>query len=114
MSLIPYRGRDIKGDVEVLPVRRGYTEDKDEILGRLRKVEGQVRGLQRMIEEDKYCIDVVTQISAANSALRRVAVSLLDGHLATCVVEAVRSGSDEERSRKVSEATAAIDRLLKG
>jgi CsoR family transcriptional regulator, copper-sensing transcriptional repressor len=93
---------------------RGYTAEKDEVLSRLRKVEGQIRGLQRMIEDDRYCIDVVTQISAASSGLRRVAVSLLADHLTMCVAEAARSGSNRERGEKIAEATAVVDRLLKG
>jgi DNA-binding FrmR family transcriptional regulator len=88
---------------------RGYYEDKDELVGRLRKVEGQVRGLQRMIERDDYCIDILTQISAANNALKKVAVALLDDHLRHCVIEA-RSG---DQADMVSEATAAIERLVK-
>ena len=87
----------------------GYTPSKDELLARLRRVEGQVRGIERMVDEDAYCIDVLTQISAANSALRRVAVGLLHDHLGHCVAEA-RSGDGADR---VAEATAAIDRLLK-
>jgi len=88
---------------------RGYYEDKDELLGRLRKIEGQVRGLQRMIERDDYCIDILTQISAASNALKKVAVALLDDHIRHCVVDA-RPG---EQSDMVSEATAAIERLVK-
>jgi CsoR family transcriptional regulator, copper-sensing transcriptional repressor len=91
---------------------RGYVEHKDEVLARLRRVEGQVRGVQRMVSEDEYCIDVLTQISAASSALKQVAVSLLDDHVRHCVAEAARDGG-EKRDAKVSEATAAIERLLK-
>lgn len=93
---------------------RGYSENKDEIVGRLRKIEGQIRGLQRMVERDTYCIDIITQISAASSGLRRVAVSLLDDHLTNCVAEAAGSTSSRERSERVAEATAAVARLLKG
>ncbi len=89
----------------------GYTADKQELQSRLRRIEGQVRGLQRMVDEDAYCIDVLTQISAANAALRKVAVALLDDHLRHCVRDAA---SDDARSDAiVTEATAAIDRLLK-
>ena len=91
---------------------RGYTMDRDEYLTRLRKIEGQMRGLQRMIENDDYCIDVVTQIGAATSALKSVAVGLLDQHVRTCVVTAAKS-SDEERDEKLTEASRAIERLLK-
>src|SRR5919197_2025856 len=90
---------------------RGYSDDKDAVLKRLRRVEGQVRGLQRMVEEDTYCIDVLTQISAVNAALRKVAVALLDDHLRHCVRDA--SSDDAGGEAIITEATAAIDRLLK-
>jgi len=93
-------------------VRRGYSEDKDEILGRLRKIEGQVRGLQRMIEEDKYCIDVLTQVAAATRALQAFSLELLAEHLGSCVVDAARAG-DGEAEIKVREATDAIARLVR-
>lgn len=89
---------------------RGYYDDKDDYKARLRRVEGQVRGLQRMVEEDKYCIDILTQISAVNSALKRVAVSLLDDHIRHCVVEGTSGMTEGEM---VTEATAAIARLVK-
>jgi len=76
---------------------RGYTEDKDAYLKRLRRIEGQVRGLQRMVEEDVYCIDVLTQVSAVTRALQAVALGLLEEHLGHCVTEAVRAGGDEGR-----------------
>jgi len=88
----------------------GYAQSKAQVLARLRRVEGQIRGLQRMVDDDTYCIDVLTQISAASAALRSVAVALLDDHLRHCV----RAAADDERSEAiVTEATAAIDRLLK-
>jgi DNA-binding FrmR family transcriptional regulator len=87
---------------------RGYYQDKAEILGRLRRIEGQVRGLQRMVEQDEYCIDILTQITAASNALKRVAVGLLDDHLRHCVMEGTEEGKD-----MVREATAAIERLIK-
>ena len=90
---------------------RGYYENKTDILGRLRKIEGQLRGLQRLVEEDTYCIDIMTQISAAQSGLRKVAVRLLDDHIHHCVAESISSGDDA--GTKISEATAAIERLLK-
>ena len=90
-------------------MKHGY--DKDALVKRLHRIEGQVRGLERMVEEDRYCIDVLTQISAVNAALRKVAVALLDDHLRHCVRDAA---SDDARSDAiVTEATAAIDRLLK-
>jgi CsoR family transcriptional regulator, copper-sensing transcriptional repressor len=90
---------------------RGYTQSKDQLLSRLRRVEGQVRGLQRMVDEDAYCIDVLTQISAANATLRSVAVALLEGHLRHCVRDA--AGDDDRSDAIVTEATDAINRLLK-
>jgi CsoR family transcriptional regulator, copper-sensing transcriptional repressor len=90
----------------------GYTSDKDDYRRRLRRVEGQVRGLQRMIEEDAYCIDVLTQVSAATRALQSVAVSLLDEHLRHCVAEAVEAGGPEA-GQKITEATRAIERLVR-
>jgi len=90
----------------------GYTDDKDAYLKRLRRIEGQVRGIARMIEDDKYCIDVLTQVSAATKALEAVALGLLDEHLKHCVTEAVAQGGDVA-DRKVAEASAAIARLVK-
>ncbi|HEX7167390.1 MAG TPA: metal-sensitive transcriptional regulator [Acidimicrobiales bacterium] len=86
--------------------------EKDDLLRRLRRVEGQVRGLAQMVEDDRYCIDVLTQISAATKALQSVAVGLLDGHLRTCVADAVVQGG-AEADTKLTEATAAVERLLK-
>ena len=86
--------------------------DKDAIRARLRRVEGQVRGLQRMVDEDAYCIDVLTQVSAASRALQAVALELLDAHLDTCVREAIDRGGPEA-DEKLVEASAAIARLVK-
>jgi len=91
---------------------RGYTDDKEAVLKRLRRIEGQVRGLQRMVDEDAYCIDVLTQISAATRALESVAIELLGDHIGHCVRNAVRAGGDEA-DEKVAEATAAIARLVR-
>jgi DNA-binding FrmR family transcriptional regulator len=85
---------------------------KDELLQRLRRIEGQVRGIGQMVEADRYCIDVLTQISAAGRALQGVAVGLLNDHLSHCVVEAAAAGGTEA-GQKVGEATAAIERLLR-
>jgi DNA-binding FrmR family transcriptional regulator len=90
----------------------GYEMNKDELLRRLRRVEGQVRGLQQMVDQDRYCIDVLTQISAATKALQRVAVGMLDDHMRHCVADAVARGG-RDADRKLAEATAAVDRLLK-
>ena len=91
---------------------RGYSGHKEEVQRRLRRIEGQVRGLQRMVEEDAYCIDVLTQISAATRALQSVALELLDDHLGHCVSEAIASGGPEAEA-KVAEASAAIARLVR-
>jgi len=90
----------------------GYTANKDDYLKRLRRVEGQVRGLQKMVEDDKYCIDVLTQISAATKALQAVALGLLDEHMAGCMVEAAKAGG-READAKVREASDAIARLVR-
>jgi CsoR family transcriptional regulator, copper-sensing transcriptional repressor len=91
---------------------RGYTQGKDDYLKRLRRIEGQVRGLQRMIEEDTYCIDILTQISAATKALQSVAIALLEEHLGHCVTEAIEQGGPEATA-KVREASEAIARLVR-
>ncbi|WP_372736651.1 metal-sensitive transcriptional regulator [Nocardioides sp.] len=90
----------------------GYSSEKQALLNRLRRVEGQVRGLHRMIEEDTYCIDVLTQVSAATRALENVALSLLDEHLRHCVLDAARVGG-EEAEAKLTEAHQAITRLVR-
>ena len=90
----------------------GYTHDKDNYLRWLRRIEGQVRGLQRMIEEDKYCIDILTQVSAVTSALQSVALGLLEDHLGHCVAEATAEGG-YVAAEKVREASEAIARLVK-
>ncbi len=90
----------------------GYSANKDDYLKRLRKVEGQVRGLQKMVEDDKYCIDILTQVSAATKALQSVALGLLDEHMAGCVVEAAQLGA-READIKVREASEAIARLVR-
>jgi CsoR family transcriptional regulator, copper-sensing transcriptional repressor len=87
---------------------RGYYEDKDGLLARLRRIEGQIRGLQKMVENDTYCIDILTQITAASNALKKVAVGLLDSHIRHCVVEGSEEGKD-----MIREATMAIERLVK-
>jgi DNA-binding FrmR family transcriptional regulator len=91
---------------------RGYTQDKDAYLKRLRRIEGQVRGLQRMVEEDVYCIDVLTQVSAVTRALQAVAIGLLEDHLGHCVTQAVERGGPEAEE-KVKEAAAAVSRLVR-
>ncbi len=90
----------------------GYDDKKDKIARRLARIEGQVRGVQRMVDEDKYCIDILDQIAAVTKALRAVSVELLDGHLSHCVSEALLEGG-EAADAKVAEASAAIGRLVR-
>lgn len=90
----------------------GYSINRDDYLKRLGRIEGQVRGIARMIESDEYCIDVLTQISAVTNALRRVGLGLLDEHLGSCVRAAVESEPDHG-DEKIAEAMGAIDRLLR-
>ena len=92
---------------------RGYTMNKDDYIKRLRRIEGQVRGLQRMIDEDIYCIDVLTQVSAVTKALQSVAVGLLDEHVRHCVRDAALGDDAERADQMVTEATKAIERLVK-
>ena len=91
---------------------RGYTQDKDAYMKRLRRIEGQVRGLQRMVDEDVYCIDVLTQVSAVTRALQAVALGLLEDHLGHCVTQAVEQGGPEA-GQKIREAADAISRLVR-
>jgi DNA-binding FrmR family transcriptional regulator len=90
----------------------GYIHRKDDYLRRLRRIEGQARGLQRMVEEEKYCIDILTQVSAMTKALQSVALGLLEEHMTHCVVDAAVAGG-REAEEKVKEATDAIARLVR-
>ena len=90
----------------------GYSHDKDAVRRRLRRIEGQVRGLQRMIDEESYCIDVLTQVSAVTKALQAVALELLDDHLSHCVADAVAAGG-ADADAKLTEASEAIARLVR-
>ena len=90
----------------------GYQENKDAVLARLKRVEGQVRGIARMVEDDRYCIEVLDQVSAVTRALQAVALELLDDHLSHCVNDAARQGGSAAEE-KISEASAAIARLVK-
>lgn len=90
----------------------GYSDNKDAIHKRLRRIEGQVRGLQRMVDEDKYCIEVLDQVSAVTKALQAVAIELLDDHLSHCVTDAITTGG-RTADRKLAEASAAIARLVR-
>lgn len=90
----------------------GYEMNKDDLLRRLRRIEGQVRGIAQMVEDDRYCIDVLTQVAAATKGLQSVAVGMFDDHLRHCVAEAVAHGGKEAET-KLTEATAAVERLLR-
>lgn len=90
----------------------GYAENKGDYLKRLRRIEGQVRGLQRMVDEDQYCIDILTQVSAVTKALQAVAIGLLEDHLGHCVAEAIAVGGDSA-SAKITEASEAVARLVR-
>jgi CsoR family transcriptional regulator, copper-sensing transcriptional repressor len=90
----------------------GYIQRKDDYLKRLKRIEGQARGLQRMVEEEQYCIDILTQVSAMTKALQAVSLGLLEEHMGHCVVNAARLG-DREAAEKVKEATEAIARLVR-
>lgn len=90
----------------------GYITEKQALLNRLRRIEGQVRGLQRMVDDDTYCIDILTQVSAATKALETVALTLLDEHLRHCVTDAARAGGPEAE-QKITEASEAIARLVR-
>jgi len=92
---------------------RGYTMEKDDYLKRLRRIEGQVRGIQRMVDEDTYCIDVLTQISAVTKALQSVGIGLLEEHVGHCVVQAASEGDEAATKEKIAEATRAIERLVR-
>jgi CsoR family transcriptional regulator, copper-sensing transcriptional repressor len=102
-------GRGIKTEDTV----RGYTMNKDDYLKRLRRIEGQVRGLQRLVGEDTYCIDILTQVSAVNKALQSVAVGLLDEHVRHCVRDAALGDDPEHADEMVVAASRAIERLVK-
>lgn len=99
------------------PHQHGYVSDKAAVLKRLRRVEGQVRGIERLVDDERYCIDVITQISAATSALENIALLLLEDHLTHCVTgaahTAAESGDSSEIDAKIAEATRAITRLVK-
>lgn len=92
--------------------QHGYIHRKDDYLRRLKRIEGQARGLQRMVEEEKYCIDILTQVAAMTKALQAVSIGLVEEHLSHCVVDAARAG-DDEAQEKIAEAVDAISRLVK-
>jgi CsoR family transcriptional regulator, copper-sensing transcriptional repressor len=88
----------------------GYSADKDQVLTRLKRIEGQVRGIQKMVDEERYCIDVLTQVAAVKAALESVSLTLLDSHVEHCVADAIQSGDGRE---KVRELSAAVKRLVR-
>ncbi len=92
---------------------RGYTIKREDYLIRLRRIEGQVRGLQRMVESDKYCMDILTQLASVTAALESVAVGLVDEHLRHCVMDAAILGDDQARDAKLTEAVRAVSRLVR-
>jgi CsoR family transcriptional regulator, copper-sensing transcriptional repressor len=91
----------------------GYSENKDALIKRLHRIEGQVRGIERMLEEDRYCIEVLTQIGAASTALESFAFEILDGHVNHCVAEAIASGDEKAATEKTAELLAAVQRFAK-
>ena len=91
-------------------ISRGYTASRDDLKARLKKIEGQVRGVERMIDDDRYCIEILTQIAAVQAALDKVALGLLDGHVTHCVVGGRGPGTEEERT---TELMSAVGRLLR-
>jgi len=92
---------------------RGYAPHKDALLKRLRRIEGQVRGIERMVEEDRYCIDVLTQIAAVETALEAVASKVLEDHVSHCVAGALASGDEAEATAKTDELIAAVNRFVR-
>ncbi|WP_149957414.1 metal-sensitive transcriptional regulator [Zafaria cholistanensis] len=113
----PGRGASDAGTLVDEHRDHAYTADKDALLKRLSRIEGQVRGIARMVDQEKYCIDILTQISAVNAALHKVSLGLVEDHIGHCVVGAARdaqeSGDPQLVTDKVQEATAAIGRLLR-
>jgi len=91
----------------------GYAANKEALVNRLHRIEGQVRGIERMVEEDRYCIDILTQISAVNTALESLAFQLLDGHVKHCVAGAFASGDDAEMAAKTTELLEAVQRFAR-
>jgi DNA-binding FrmR family transcriptional regulator len=102
----------MSSSTETTPDPHGYISDKDNYLKRMGRIEGQARGISKMIDDEKYCIDILTQISALKSALEVVAIGLLDDHLNHCVLDAAKLGGDEAQA-KIKEASDAIARLVR-
>ena len=91
----------------------GYVDNKETLIKRLHRIEGQVRGVERMVEDERYCIDILTQISAINTALESLGLELLDGHVTHCVTDAIRSGSQKEATAKTDELLQAVRHFAK-
>ena len=91
----------------------GYAENRDALVRRLHRIEGQVRGIERMLEEDRYCIDILTQVGAVSTALESFAFEILDGHVSHCVADALASGDEEAAKTKTAELLAAVQRFAK-
>ena len=91
----------------------GYTKDKDALVRRLHRIEGQVRGVERMVEEDRYCIDILTQIAAVNTALESLAFQILDEHVRHCVAGALTSGDEADARKKTEELLEAVQRFVR-
>jgi DNA-binding FrmR family transcriptional regulator len=94
-------------------VSHGYAAEKQALLNRLRRIEGQVRGIERMVEEDRYCIDILTQVAAVTTALESLGLKVLDGHVRHCVAGALASGDEAEAAAKTEELLAAVQRFTK-
>jgi DNA-binding FrmR family transcriptional regulator len=91
----------------------GYTHEKDALIKRLHRIEGQVRGIERMVEDDRYCIEILTQIAAVNTALESLAFRILDGHVNHCVTHAIASGDEEDAQTKTRELLEAVHRFAR-
>ena len=100
-------------DIETDVHHHGYITEKDAYLQRMKRIEGQARGIAKMIDDEKYCIDILTQISALTRAIQGVATGLLDDHLKHCVLDAAKQGDDDAAHAKIEEATEAIRRLVR-
>ncbi|CAM2961641.1 metal-sensitive transcriptional regulator [Dermacoccus abyssi] len=100
-------------EIETAAHQHGYISDKDRYLARMRRIEGQARGIAKMIDDEKYCIDILTQVSALTRALQGVATGLLDDHLKHCVLDAAKLGDEDAAIAKIQEASDAINRLVR-
>jgi DNA-binding FrmR family transcriptional regulator len=99
--------------IEAAKATYGYADSKDALVNRLHRIEGQVRGIERMLEEDRYCIDILTQIAAVNTALESLALKILDGHVRHCVADALRSSDEADAEQKTEELLATVARFTR-